>query len=226
MIDSLKKYLSKENLSDDKVTDITEALLQSQEDYNLRGKWEKDLKQIRQKQKRRKYAIGVTIVAIVTILALIFVLNSQQEEVSAIPYAQNYLQESPYPISQYRGETTVTLNLLKAQEAYEQKDYKTAIRYFEVVAEENKLSANDQFYLGLAYLYDNKTEQSLANFQALEQTQSTTFQFGLELRFFLGVNHILLKQNKEAKTYLESLKGSQWERATIDALLEKIDREE
>lgn len=222
MTDSLKKYLSDEKLSDDEVTDITEALLQSQEDYNLRGKWEKDLKQIQRKRKVRKYAIGFTLLAIVALLVSIFMLNNQQAEVSTIPYAQNYLQESPYPISQYRGETAVDLNLLKAQEAYEQKDYKTAIRYFEVVAEENKLSANDQFYLGLAYLYDHKTEQSLANFQALEQAQNAAFQFDTELRFFLGLNHVLLGQNKEAKVYLESLKGSTWERATIDGLLERI----
>lgn len=224
MIDSLRKFLSKEDMPDEAVEQVSQALLAAKEDFLLKEKWQNTLNANKgQKAKTNKLVLLLFLLCLAGLIAGAYWFFNSKADIPPVQYAMNYLQDSPYPINQSRGNSESEISLIKAAEAYGDEDYKKAISLYEALEAKKLLNQDGQFYLGLSLLHNGALQKSLQTFQAIEQTPSPSFQFKTELKFYLGLNYTLLEQNEDALRYLKQLQDSQWEQQTRARLIEKLE---
>lgn len=116
-----------------------------------------------------------------------------------------------------RGE--VNENLKQAQDAFNAKNYKKAIPYFEAVLKENKLPEIQYFY-AVSLLEDNQFQKSETN---LTELKSGTSIYKNKSTWYLALSKLKQKEYKSCKEILLTIPDDYEDYEQVQELLNKLD---
>ncbi len=141
---------------------------------------------------------------------------NQQQTIQAL--AQEYLAEVPvhHPGLSKGVSEQDEQNRQIAISLFDSQKYAGAIDKFNVIV---KLSVQDQFYLGLSYLYYGEIDSAIPLFVELDKQ---TIQYREEVNWFLSLAYILNNDQSKAKIQLEQIKNGDWNFQKSKSLLTKL----
>ena len=105
--------------------------------------------------------------------------------------------------------------------AYEQQDYTTAILYLSQYVNQNAFDVQPQFYLGLAYLFNNQTNNAMPYFKNVVNDDL----LGIHAQWYLGLGQLKSEAVEVAKETLKGLQNTDDYKEQIKNILEELDRE-
>ena len=207
----------------------TRLFLKQKFESQFRQEWEKKLaafvlQNLSQALKKRTLSIlRVTSIAasIAFLLFAAFYLLDFGAQKDPLTLAEAMVNEQLF---EHPGNTKSLQNVAElrstAEDAYNQKQYRKAIQAWQQIISENGASAEDRFYLGLAYLYNQQYGNAI---QELENKPSAeTDQFIQERQWFLALAFILNQQNEKAKTILNQIQVQDWKYQEAQELLKSL----
>ncbi|PJJ09799.1 tetratricopeptide repeat protein [Flavobacterium sp. 1] len=151
------------------------------------------------------------VVASVAVLVGLFFLNQNSD-----PLFEDYNQPETAFFTE-RGE--VAANLKLAQDAFNAKQYKTAIPLFETILKTDK-SAEIQYFYGLSLLEGNKLPEAEAVFNTLKAGNSI---YKNKAVWSLALSKLKQKDYKSCKELLLTIPEDYEGNDQVDALLEELD---
>lgn len=159
---------------------------------------------------RRALLIAASVILIVGAY-FIFTGDTQSPQ----QYAMNLVadQQIAHP-GNTKGDTYNIENRLLAIEAYQSKDYPKAATYFSNLSSP---TSEDQYFLGLSYLYDKRYTNAALVFQQLTDDKADLEQ---EARYFLGLSHLLANDAPAATKALNKIKSNDWKYDEAQKLLQ------
>jgi len=102
--------------------------------------------------------------------------------------------------------------------AFQQDNYAAAAYEIEKIASPN---TEQQFYLGLAYLYQKNYDKSITQFEPVAQQKS--IDYSPPSRWYMSLAYLKNKQAKQAKKYLEQIvKDKSWRYKEAQKLLNDL----
>lgn len=151
------------------------------------------------------------VAASVAVLGGLFFLNQNSD-----PVFEDYNQPETAFFTE-RGEANDNLKL--AQDAFNAKQYKTAIPLFETILKTDK-SAEIQYFYGLSLLEDNRLPEAEAVFNTLKSGNSI---YKNKAVWSLALSKLKQKDYKSCKELLLTIPEDYEGNDQVDALLEELD---
>ncbi len=225
MKDKLNKLLDP-SISKKEEDLIFEEIMKKKHDQDLKTKWREILSTkyginkesiILKKKNSTSKIIKIflaTAACISLIVAFQFFYNTPPT-----PYtiAQHYInnQEILHPGAS-KGITEENQNRILAIHAFNNKNYRQSIKYFQNLNEAND---EDVYYYGLALLLNNQYPEAIQKFES----NNNDNRFREEINWYQSLAYILDKQNAKAKIVLEQINKTDWNYTQAQELLQKLD---
>ncbi|MEM9361457.1 MAG: tetratricopeptide repeat protein [Bacteroidota bacterium] len=217
-------HLISEELSEKETDEIMGALVTQQMNAELRQRLAHTLKEkhgiIRSaergngKIKYLNYMLAIA-ASITVLIALVFYPNWAGDSPQVL--AQQYLSEQPlsHP-GTFKGATVVDEQRTQAIVAFNQGDFTKAATHFNAL---EAPTAEDRYYLGLAYLKNGDYEQAVP---LLVESKTKGKRFTQEAQWFLGLAHLALGNTESAINELKAIGKDEWKYKEAVSLLEQI----
>jgi uncharacterized membrane protein YhiD involved in acid resistance len=113
----------------------------------------------------------------------------------------------------------VNVNLKLAQDAFNSKNYKTAILHFEAILKEKK-SPEIQYFYGVSLLEDNQFQKAEAN---LSELKSGTSIYKDKATWYLALSKLKQKEYKSCKEILLTIPDDFEDYDQVQELLNELD---
>jgi len=105
-----------------------------------------------------------------------------------------------------------------AKDAYQKGNYEATIREIEKI---KSPKTEQQFYLGLAYLYNKNYDKSTAQFESV--IQQNNINYSSTSKWYISLAYLKNKQLEVAKTYLQQIvKDKSWKQKEAQKLLDSL----
>ena len=209
MNNRLDKYLNN-RMTPEEMEKYTESLLHKKFDKERKAEWAKVLEEqygVSRKQASAKntrlhslrWVIGVA--ASMLLLIVVFFLINTPSNSSSQQLADEYIQTLPIMADQLifrKGDALKEEARIKANEAYINNNFEGAIGYWEELKLKDKANRYDQFYLGISYLRQKKSNPTQAIF-LLEKAREQAPELIQETNWVLALAY--LKANQLDKAY-------------------------
>lgn len=163
---------------------------------------------------RHLILIGSSIAASILFL-LIWQTNFSNQTMNAQEFALIELDEKLIHPGNTKGDISSELSKQEAIQSFNNKDYNAAISHFE---ELKTLVADDQFYLGMSYLYNKQYDQSISIFEEIPAGSNVD----QEVKWFLSIAYVLHGDDELAKDKLNNFGESEWKATKAKKLLQTI----
>lgn len=224
---SSNRYFT-EGQSPEEQEQLTRKFLRNKIDAEKREKWSRQLEE-EYKVSRSGTALGKRVslrwvMAAAAAVLLVMVAFSQwfigSNATSVQHLAADFLQEERFSHSDTRksgiGEHTLRQDAI---DEYMSGDFTKAIKNWEQLQVKNEATREDQFYLGLSYLYDQQFQKAVATLQLpVEQPDK----FEQERSWFIALAQIQLGDVASAQTRLERIQPGQWNYEKAQKLLQSL----
>lgn len=173
------------------------------------------------KEMQKSKTIRLTLYSVVSLAAMLvlvfFVHGVWQGQQYDQLYASNftaYTNDYLATDGAYRGDAAIDSLQVLAMQAYEKKDFATAINLFTRVLT-TTYNPEFRFYLAIAQMETSQTNQALTDLQTLYH-QSNEYRYYEQTRWYLALVELKLHNKAEAKKYLYELiklEGVYWDKA-------------
>lgn len=202
------------NLSREEDDQMVEKLIRAKFDAELKGSWEKKLKDefdisksarvvnINRRRKRLVFIIGAA-AGFLLLFVSFFLLQPSSPDASSLASAYLEEVEELHPGSM-KGVAENQENRERAIEAFNQKNYVAAAEYFSSI---DGQTDEDLYYNALAYLFSDNLKEAISKFEAAKE-KDTTYQ--QEINWYLAIALLLNDQQQQAKALLSEIPPSGW----------------
>lgn len=212
------------------------AVLQSKEDIKLKKELLKDWQNIKSfppeeqlnttiKAKEKSLVFYLSRIAAIGLLLIgsWWIYHSFSKDTSADLLATQFLDEK-YNAPTYTKNKLEELdeNWKNAIGFYQKEQYKETGLAIEQIVAQGTETKEQQFYLGLSYLYQQEPnlDKAISYFQKLLNPNSL---FKEQAHWFIALAHLKNKDNAQAKQYFEKIINSNfWKKEEAKKILEKI----
>jgi hypothetical protein len=211
----LRKYLNKE-LDERDFDRFTQLLVEKKFDREKKEEWARLLKDNHNIQRqnggssptiRRSLRWSLAAAATVALLIASVVFWPRTSSPNYQQLAEQYVRELPVMADQLvfrKGQFQEDASRIKANEAYIEQDFVTAIQQWELLISHQKANNYDRFYLGVSYLRTtpSQPEKALA---LLQEAQSTTPELRQEINWIMALAYIRTDQLTKAQSLLQTI---------------------
>jgi hypothetical protein len=207
----LQKYLNKE-LGDKDFDRFTGFLVEKKFDQEQKEEWGRLLKENHNIQRqpqaiRRSLRWSLAAAAAAALLIASVVFWPQTSSSGYRQLADQYVQELPVMADQLvfrKGQFQEDATRIKANEAYIEQDFPTAIEQWELLISHQKDNNYDRFYLGVSYLRADKAQPEKA-LTLLQEAKLTTPELRQEINWIMALAYIQTDQLQNARILLETI---------------------
>lgn len=226
---NLQRYRD-EDLDNQELEFLTDHLMRSKYDNDRQHKWAKRLDDeyqvnrhtIKSTSYSKMYWWGIGVAAAAAVLFLVIpVLNtntaSYQQAVDDLLTADFYENRD-----RLKGDQDINrLNIL-AVNAYNEKDFSTAIEYYEEIVETGLANDEHYFFLGLSHLYAKHYNAATQHLKEVMQVNANS-KFQQETRWFLALAYLKQQDVELGRNQLLQIKVKEWNYQKAQALLKLIE---
>lgn len=230
---NLKQYKDGQG-SREELEEFTDAFMRAKYDSDRRNRWQSLLSQEHDFKREagtatdsrpgRRIYLWAASAAAAIILFLLWMFGPLSTSVTYEQLADNYIQEEFYEnLEESRGEQDVEQLNMQAISAYNQKDFQTAISYYETIINQGQAHDRHYFFLGLSYLYVDQYDQAIENLLRVPELNAES-KFIKEHRWFLALAYLKNGQPEEGRPLLLAIQSTDWKYREAQLLLKAIDR--
>ncbi|MCC6462806.1 MAG: hypothetical protein IT260_20230 [Saprospiraceae bacterium] len=149
------------------------------------------------------------IAATLVLLVMAVWMYRSQDGFQARQLADSFIREEQLPYAGFRkGADAVLEKRMRAVDAYQRKDFNTAIDTWQQLQAQPEFSPDDQFFLGMCYLYNGQAAQALSAFGKHEKMDNPGNRFVQERQFFSALALIKTGDPNTARSVLQALEQS------------------
>ena len=146
------------------------------------------------------------IAATLALLVMAVWVYQSQSGGPARQLAGRFIHEEQLPYAGFRkGADAVLEKRMQAVEAYQRKDFNTAIHTWQQLQQLPEFSPDDQFFLGMCYLYNEQAEQALSAFGKHEKMDNPNQRFVQERQYFTALALLQTGNLNAARQQLQTL---------------------
>lgn len=221
-MEDIKKY-RQGNMQAEELDNFTRKFINAKFNADKKNRWKKMLKEqhdvdrntpnLKIKPKTKTRNLYMLAAAVAAAILLLIVANPIIQSFSAPSYEQlasNFIDQGFYENQEIsKGEESVEQLKLNAIFAYNQKDFPTAIKYWEAVVSIGVVDETAYFFLGLSHLYNKTYDKAIANLQKVQSFENGN-KFEEETRWFLSLAYLKSGDLKNAKIALTSIDEGMW----------------
>lgn len=158
------------------------------------------------------------VAAVLILGVLAFVLYRSFGEFNSTDSVDTYLAQIHPDPTVVMGENDDIAAWRAATIAFQQDNYAAAAYEIEKIASP---TTEQQFYLGLAYLYQKDYDKSITQFEPVAQQKS--IDYSPPSRWYMSLAYLKNKQAKQAKKYLEQIvRDTSWKHREAKKLLNDL----
>ena len=107
-------------------------------------------------------------------------------------------------------------NRVIAIQAYDKKDYQSALSYFSVLQDK---TIEDKFFEAVSLLHTGKYTEAI---EQLTEVQISADAYDQETRWLIGITHVLNGQTEQAMTALSAIQPNEWQYDSAQKLINKL----
>lgn len=229
-MDNVKKYREDKQLSVEELEQLTEKIFFAKFNRDRARRWEEQLatkhgvakgnspeaKSIPLTKRRPWLFLAASF--LVLALATTFVLT-QNNTTSSSELAATYIEQDFFNNqSTTKGEEDVQQLSLDAANAYNNKDFATAISLYTQL---DQNIVEHSFFLGVSYLYNNAYPKAVSTLEHTQQID-TEKMYSQETQWFLALAYIQNKQLDKAKQLLQNIRVEDWNYSKAQDLLNTL----
>jgi len=195
-LDSLTREVVKDHFEKEELQNRWKRILQEEHDVHDSTAQSKKLFSL--KNSNRLLKIVLSAAASISLLLLFWFTN---QSLSVPTYEKLLSEELNKPFIEDIGRKGKVEELkLQAAASYNERDYASAIKYFEQL---NKIeeTIDWSFYMGLCQLYQKQSDLAIQSFTAILNHPNK--KYNIETNWYLGMAYIMDKDFKLAKEHLE-----------------------
>lgn len=222
---NLSQYFNNQSTKEEQ-DKITKVLLQNHYDRTLQERWMKKLEDNynvspTQKDKTSSFSlywkIGAAAASILFLLAIgKFYKSFSQPDTQLL--VENHLAEK-YDHNSIKKGIGIDDIRTKAVDEYSMGNYERAIFFYTQIVEVEKSNIEDNFFLGLSYLYNQQADQSIPFLQkAIDSPPSDNIRSTTIIEWYLSLAYLKNQQMDKAKVILEQLASENNGQIKEDAL--------
>ena len=209
---SYKKYTEKESVSAEELETASEALIEAKFDREKRADWTQKLKEnygvtrTVAKPKRRflfsKIAIAAILIVLVGIVTSIVLFSSSKYETVLQESIENLILIDNYAVTT-RGDEDVNTEVLKAIEAYKNKQFEESIDIWEKFVANGKIKGTAAYNLALCHIQKEPPAAKIAVEYLQKARTDTTVQ--QEANWALALAYLQLGEKEKGKAILQEI---------------------
>jgi predicted nucleic acid-binding Zn-ribbon protein len=107
-------------------------------------------------------------------------------------------------------------NRVIAIQAYDKKDYQTALSFFELLKDK---TVEDNFFEAISQLHTGKYALAI---EKLTEVQNSTGAYDQETKWLIGISHVLNGQHQDAINVLSTIQPNEWQYESAQKLMKKL----
>lgn len=158
------------------------------------------------------------IAAVLILGVLAFLLYQSFGEFNAVNSVDTYLAETHAAPTVLMGENGNVAAWKAARDAYQKGEYQRTISEIEKITPPN---TEQQFYLGLAYLYNNNYDKSIAQFESV--IPQNNINYSPTSKWYVSLAYLKNNQAEQAKKYLQQIvTDKSWNYQKAQKLLDSL----
>jgi len=157
------------------------------------------------------------IAAVLILGVLVFVLSRYIGSPETTNLVDNHIAQTHDAPITLKGENDDAAAWKAAKDAYKKGDYEAAIREIEKI---KSPETEQQFYLGLAYLYNKNYDKSIAQFESIIQQNDANY--SPTSKWYISLAYLKNNQPEQAKKYLQQIPEDAWKYKEAQELLNTL----
>ena len=211
------KVILKTHYDDESRKEKYRKILESEHDIHA-------LKKVKEHSKHRKNPFSLNRLLAIAAGFLLLVMGIYNYQSFSKPAYAKLLSkhlEASFPYSTGRKEIKATSEQrLKAVDLYVNKKYAEAAATYEKFIANPDRKEEDLLYLGLSYLYQNKSDEAIKTFTAI--LQNTDAEFEVEAKWFLALAYLQAEDFDKTIIYLKEIEQQKWHGTDASKLLKHL----
>jgi len=157
------------------------------------------------------------IAAVLILGVFAFLLYHSLGSSGATNLVDNHIAQTHDAPATLMGDNDNTAAWKAARNAYRKGDYEVSIREIEKIA---PLNNEQQFYLGLAYLYNGNYDKSITQFEPI--IQQNNIDYSPTSSWYISLAYLKNNQPEQAKKYLQQIQEGTWKYKEAQKLLDTL----
>lgn len=157
------------------------------------------------------------IAAVLILGALIFVLSRYIGTSDPMNLVDSQIAQKHDAPQSSRGQNDIVVAWKVAIDTYKEDNYEATINEIEKIKEPN---TEQQFYLGLAYLYNKNYDKSITQFESI--IQQNNINYSPTSKWYISLAYLKNNQAQKAKEYLEQIVKGDWKYEDAQKLLDNL----